>query len=253
MSSVSTIQKKAIEMVGTLGRAALATLYPNDFEIYLCSLELTDSQGRTIDFFTFPIMPDSIRKSELKRSTVRNTAGGITTLTSPIYSPSEINIRGNFGKNFKILLSENESVSGVAFSIRNGMYDLYQIGSKNSSNLKTPDFDISVKTGFGASRILKAIISKSNGVDNDGKPFRLYFYNMAFGENYLVTIPPSGAEFSMNIQKNMIWEYNINMTVIAPLEAVKNSPGSSSMVKKLASSTIQKSVNDLASYVAGIL
>lgn len=87
--------------------------------------------------------------------------------------------------------------------------------------MKTPDFDISVKTGFGASRILKAIISKSNGVDNDGKPFRLYFYNMAFGENYLVTIPPSGAEFSMNLQKNMIWEYNINMTVIAPLEAVK--------------------------------
>ena len=35
MSSVSTIQKKAIEMVGTLGRAALATLYPNDFEIYI--------------------------------------------------------------------------------------------------------------------------------------------------------------------------------------------------------------------------
>lgn len=252
MSSVQAIQQQALNMLGNVGRSALATMFPNDFEVYLCSLELTDSQGKTIDFFTFPIMPDSIQKTELKRTTVRNTAGGITTLSSPIYAPSEISIRGNFGRCFKILLSDKESISGVAFSVSNGVYDLYQLGSK-SSGMKMPDFNISVKTGYGATRILKAIISKSNGVDNEGKPFRLYFYNMAFGENYLVTIPPSGSTFSMNLQKNMIWEYNINMTVVAPLEAVKNSPSESSMVKKVASSTIQKSVNDLATYVAGIL
>ena len=252
MGAANTIQKKALELLSSVGRATLATMYSNDFEVYLCSFELTDSDGNTIDFFTFPVMPDSIRKSETKRNTVRNTAGGITQLSSPIYSTSEISIKGNFGRCFKILLGGGESLNGVAFSMKNGKYDLYQLNN-NINSLTVPAFDVSVKNGFGAIRILRAIISKSNGLDKNKKPFRLYFYNLAFGESYLVSIPPNGVDFSMSMQKNMIWEYNINMTVLAPLEVVKNAPSKTSLVKKLTSAVIQKSVNDLAKSVAGIL
>lgn len=253
MSLVSEIQKKALGIVETAGKAALSTMFPNDFEVYLCSLELTTSKGKTIDFLTFPIMPESIQKVETKRTTVKNTAGGITVLTSPIYTPSEINIKGNFGRSFKILVSENESVEGMAYSTKAGKYSLYQIGSRKVPTISAPAFDISIKNGFGASKILEAIVSKSNGVDKEGKPFRLYFYNMALGENYLVVIPPGGITFSQNIGKNMIWEYNINMTVIAPLESVKDQPSITSLIKRLGAVTIQKSVNDLASTIAGIL
>lgn len=253
MSSVKAIQKKSLDLVNTVGKAALSTMFPNDFEVYLCSLELTTSKGKTIDFLSFPIMPESIQKIETKRTSVRNTAGGITVLSSPIYAPSEINIKGNFGRTFKILVSENESAEGIAYSTKSGKYSLYQIGSKKVPSLMTPAFDAGIKSGYGASKILEAIVSKSNGVDIDGKPFRLYFYNMALGESYLVVIPPNGISFSQNVGKNMIWEYNINMTVIAPLEAVKDQAGPTSLIKKLGSAAIQKSVNDLATTVAGIL
>lgn len=61
---------------------------------------------------------------------------------------------------------------------------------------------------------------KSNGVDKDGLPFRLYFYNMALGESYLVVVPPTGLVLNQSLQRNMIWEYSLTMTAIAPLEAV---------------------------------
>lgn len=253
MSGIDVVKKKALDLIGDVGKAALATLFPNDFEIYLCSIELVTSKGKTIDFFTFPVMPDSIQKVETKRNSVKMTAGGITTLSSPIYAPSEINIKGNFGRTFKILISENESVDGAAYSIKAGKYSLYQIGSRKVPTISAPAFDINIKNGFGAAKILQAIVSKSNGVDKDGKPFRLYFYNMALGENYMVVIPPNGISFSQNVNKNMIWEYNINMTVIAPLEAVKDQGSITSLVKRLAAAEIQKSINELATTVAGIL
>lgn len=249
MSVQSAIQTVS-GLISTVGRAAISTLYPNDFELYMCSLELADSQGNTIDMFTFPIMPENISKSEPKRTSIINTAGGITVLTSPVFCPKEINIRGNFGRQFKILISTTDSASltGAAFSISAGKRALYQIQGKDTSAIKAPDFDVSIKTGYGCIKILQSIIDKSNGVDENGYPMRLYFYNMALGESYLVTIPPSGISFSQNLGKNMIWEYNLNMTVIAPLEAVLGSSKvTSSITSMCAAATIQKGVNDLAS------
>lgn len=50
-------------------------------------------------------------------------------------------------------------------------------------------------------KILQAMASKSVGLDDKGKPLRLYFYNMALGESYLVAIPPSGVQFSQDLSK----------------------------------------------------
>lgn len=254
MSATSQIVQRSIGLIRSIGKSALSALYPNDFEVYICSLELVNSKGDTIDFFTFPISPESISKTEPKKTQIRQTAGGTTVLTSTVYVPEEINIRGNFGRNFKILLSLGTSLSGAAFSLSAGKYALSQIMGKNTSALKTPPFDLGIKSGFGCIRMLKGIISKSNGVDENGLPFNLYFYNLAFGESYLVTIPPSGITFSQNMAKNMIWEYNLNMTAIAPLEAVIGTTAAKSSIRKLlAADAIQKGISAVADTVSNII
>ncbi len=61
----------------------------------------------------------------------------------------------------------------------------------------------------------------------------LYFYNMALGESYLVTIPPSGFSCSQNKEKNMIWEYSFTLTTLAPLTSLKNKSKKSALSKTL--------------------
>ena len=252
----NAVIRKATEMLGTIGRSGLAAAFPNDFEVYLCALELTDSENNTIDFFTFPINPSSIQKVEAKRETARNTAGGVTILSSPTFVPQEINIRGDFGRTFKILLSVSggsSSILGSAFSLAAGKYSLTDITGKGTSGLKAPSFDPGVKTGFGCTKMMQAIISKSNGVDKQGLPFKLFFYNMALGESYLVIVPPSGLALNQNMQKNMILEYNLNMTAISPMASVKSGGAKTSLIKTLTAGAVQKGVNDLAAIVAGML
>lgn len=251
----NTATSKALNMIQNLGRSLLATQYPDDFEYYMCSLELVNSSGNTIDFFTFPVMPDNINKNEPKRNSVKNTLGGLVVLTSPTAVAQTISIQGNFGRMFKILLNGNApALQGIAFSISAGKRKLFQIQGKNTSSLKGVSFDVGVKTGYGCIKILQSIIDKSNGLDENGKPFRLYFYNMALGESYLVTVPPGGVSFNQSLQKNMIWEYNLNLTIIAPLEAVVGSTKlKTTLTKSCSLDAIQKSVNSLATDIASNL
>ena len=256
-STVGTaVLNRLTSMAGSLGRNALATAFPRDFEAYLCSLELTDSDGNSIDNFIFPIQPSNMTKTEAKREVVRNTAGGVTVLNSPTFVPQQISIRGDFGRNLKMLITQSVggSLQGAAFSISAGAYSLTDVTGKSITSIKAGDFEVGIKTGYGCIKILQSIISKSNGLDMKGLPFRLYFYNMALGESYLVVIPPSGISFSQNMSRNMIWEYTLNMTAIAPLEAVIGTAKvKSSTVTLCAISTIQKGVTDLATTVAGAL
>lgn len=249
MAAGNSIQEKAIGMIQTVGKATLSAMFPDDFEFYMCALELTTAEGDTIDYFTFPITPSSITKTDNKRTSIQNTAGGIVALTSPTFVPQDISIRGTFGRIFKILINNTSSGAGTAFSLSNGIKSLQQL-TKKAVSMKTPAFDASVKTGYGALKILQSIVAKSNGVDNNGKPFRLFFYNLALGESYLVVVPPNGITFSQGEQRNMIWDYNLNMIAVAPLDAVKNASSGTSLVKIMATAVIQKSVNDLANFVS---
>lgn len=249
--SISTITKRALGLAADAGKATLSALYPNDFEVYLCSLELTDSVGNTIDMITFPVMPDSISKTEMKRTNIKQTAAGITALTSSAYTQSEINLSGNFGKSFKISITNpTQSKAGVAWGTISGKYDSSQIGKRSLPTLLTPAFDLTIKTGYGAIRLLRAILDKSNGVDDQGKPFKLLFYNLAFGESHLVLVPPAGVTFYQDMGYNMVWSYDITLIAVAPLEAVKNDVTGSSLVQTLATALVQKTVNDVARSVS---
>ena len=243
------------QLINTVGRAGLNALFPFDIEVYIAALELTDGAGDTIDYLAFPIMPDQITKTEPTRTTIKKTSSGITVLTSNSYVPQEIQIKGSFGRSFKILISPKEpGVNGVAFSTNRGVYDLTQANTRGRTvTFRPPFFNIGVKTGYGATRILQAIVNKSNGVDLNGQPFRLYFYNLALGESYLVTVPPSGLTLQQTLDKNMIWQYTLNLTTLAPLNALANQSGASSLGRVLATGIVQQGINTVANSLTGII
>lgn len=255
MSAVSSYINNMLSMAKSIGMEALSNQYPNDFEWYMVALELTDSDDHTIDYLTFPIMPNSIQKTEPTRTNIKKSFSGVTVLTNQSFAPQEINIKGSFGRQFKILIDKtiDSSVNGCAeFSTKNGKFDLYSItNSKSIKSLDKAGLSGSVKTGYGVLKILKAMASKSVGLDKKGLPFRLYFYNMAFGESFLVVIPPSGVQYSQDMSQNMIWNYNLTMMAVAPLEAVQNR--GNSLGQKLIRSAIQSGVNSLASELTDAL
>jgi hypothetical protein len=253
---LAIINRNRLALVKGIGQATVHQLYPMDFEYYMLALELVDGGGDTIDYFAFPVLPSSITKTENKRINIKKSYKSTLILTSTAYTPQDISIRGNFGRGFKILLGGKEILKGVAFSTKSGVFELTQLSNRS---LLTPvnQFSQFVKTGYGALKILQSIIHKSDGSDNKG-PFRLYLYNFALGESYLVVAPSKALTLEQNDSNmNMIWNYTLNLTTIAPLELVKNAVTITSNMKILEINALQNTVNgtgrDIASYVSRIL
>lgn len=235
MADLNSIYQRYNSLTKDIGKSGLNALYPNDFEYYLCAFELV-SETKTVDYFVFPIQPSSIVKNEPVRTNIKSSMSGITVLKNKSFIPKDIVLKGNFGKKFKIM-----SMQGAAFTSN--------FSSVSSSNLgiKTPSFSVGIKTGYGVVKLLQSILSKSNKLNENGKPYQLYFYNMAFGESYLVTLPPSGYSFSQSEDKNMIWDYVINLKVLSPLSEIATIKNSAARgAKILSKNVIQNTLNIVA-------
>lgn len=215
---------------------ALSSLYPSEFEYYLCAFELV-SGDKTVEYFIFPIQPSAISITDTRRTNIKRSMSGITVLKNSSFNPKDISLKGSFGKRFKILMKE-----GVAFG--GGELSVDVKGLKTS--IKMPQFSADIKTGYGACKLLQKIISASNEVSASGEPNKLYFYNMAFGESYLVEINPQGISFSQSEETNMIWDYSISMSVVAMLEDVLATSDFKSSQKLLNTSNIQNISNTVA-------
>lgn len=255
-STVDSLVQGVKSMAASEAQAMLNTTLPHDFEYYMVALELVDGSGNTIDYFAFPIMPSSIQKTEPKRTNIKQTGSGVTVVTNTAFTPQQIVLKGNFGKYFKILLSPKVPEGlAVAYSIQNGKYDLYQSNANWKGLGGIASGVVNVKNGFGALNILRAIISKSNGLDSEGRPFRLYFYNMAMSESYLVTVPANGLVVDSNVHgNNFLWNYNLTLTVLAPLDLVLGSKGLKSSLTKLASAnSVQKGINAMTSSLRNLI
>lgn len=239
--------ESALRYISGMGLSMANAALPYDIEYYMVALELTDGGGNTIDYFSFPIMPSSITKTEPKRTNIKQAGSGITVISNTAFVPQIITLQGNFGKYFRFLLSTREPAPVAAsFSVSNGVYNLYE-SSADSLIGSSGGLTFGLKNGFGSLNILRAIISKSNGVDNQGRPFRLYFYNMALSESFLVVVPPEGLRISQNLQNNGIWEYSLTLQAIAPLSLVSGAGENLSSCKRLLSpANIQKGVSDVA-------
>ena len=231
-------------LIASLGRAALHSLFPNDFEYYICSLELVNSAGKTVDFFAFPVMPKQMTQQENKIVNIRKTAGGITTLNTTTFEPIDIILNGNFGRRLRILIGgKEEDFAGIRFSTKSGSYTRQSIAG-GLTQIKNAVFNSRIKTGYGCIKILQSIFQKANAVDDTGNPFKLYFYNPALGDNFLVK--PINLQLSQNEQENMIWNYNLQLKAIAPLDGVSNLRNDGSLSKTLQASLLGKAANNLA-------
>lgn len=252
MADTSIFNEYLRGQVASIGKAALSGLFPRDFEYYLVALELTTFDGDTIDFFSFPILPSQLTKSENTKTSIYPTLGGITIINSSTITPQDLTLSGDFGRSFKLMVGNYGapfvSFKGVKFSNTNGVY--YSDDVNATFSRKVPDFNFTVKSGYGCIKILQSMIARANGHD-DGKPFRLYFYNLALGESYLVVPTKNPLVLSQNEAKNTIWSYTLNLQIIAPLDRIDfgGSKSPRSLTNLLTQAAIQNAVNKAAKTV----
>ena len=238
MSVESTIDRFKNSQV-SLGKRAFNALYPNDVELYVFALEVVNSNNETEDYFVFPINPSSLNEQNSPIQTIKKTAGGITVLSTTTFTPSDISIQGNFGRNFKFLLGkEFISFSALNFTTKPNI-------------TFSQEFDAKVKSGYGCIKLLEGIIKKSNTLDGNNKPYALFFYNLALGNSYL--IKAINFSFYQNQETNLIWNYNFTIKSLLPIEDVIDKTQKSLTQTLSANAAIQDLVNNVSSHIDRII
>lgn len=242
MAVDSEVTKRFREALASTGRPIMGALFPDDFEVYMMTLELVDSMQNIVDYLSFPVLPDDITKPSPKNTNVKKTAGGVISLTTNTYIPEDITINGNFGRAFKVLVGR-EVISFKAFgaSVKKMI---------KGGKLENP-FDAKVKTGFGCTKILQGIIDKSVLLDEHNKPYKLFFHNPTLGESHLVESPL----FTLRMDKNTtnrMWGYSLTFKTLAPAGAI-GTVGQSSLLNTLALGALQKGINILGQGVGDIV
>lgn len=225
----NAVEDFLIKKTKALGYNAAATLlsslYPRDFEAYMIAFELCDSQGNSIDYMTFPIMPDDLSSDENMPVKVQSTFGGVSTVSANIYNPKNISLTGSFGRNFKVISRSANALGILTDIIRIGKSGQFNrtYGVKNIIPYLEPELSPIYKTGYGCCKVLQSLINRAYDVDKNGQTNKLYFYNMALGESYLVK--PINFRLSQSMQNNAIWNYSLQLQSICPtyLEKSRNS------------------------------
>ena len=251
------IVNELTQLYSSIGRAAVSNLFPNDFEYYAVALELTDFDGFMVDYFLFPVMPKGISKTETSRANIKKTYNSTTVLNSKTFSPCDISIKGTFGRAFKIVIDADTMglFRGFKYSRKSGVWFTPDLDQSSLQAKAAASFNPIVKTGFGCLQILRSIISKASGTDDKGRPFKLFLYLPALSEAYLVAPTPNPLTLTMDEgSTNMIWQYQLNLTAIAPLSGnLSQGKIGSSCVNVLALASIQKATTAFVSTLSHLL
>jgi hypothetical protein len=241
-NTVNAVVENVRGASATIGRAALHSLAPDNFEYYMCSLELLDSSGNTKGFMTFVIMPNNIMETKTQIVSITKTNRGISTLFNSTFVPRDISIQGTFGRKLRLLagMKETENISKVPFFG----------GNAGFSFLKN---DVLIKTGYGLTKMLKSMIDKSYELDANKNPCILIFNNYALNTHYVVEVMQSA--FSQSVENNMLWYYNLEMKAVAPASAVKrqNQNSDKTFFGAVASNAIAKGIGGLLNDVSRTL
>jgi len=230
----SPLKRRLRGLLTSVGRGVVHSLFPNDFEAYFISFELVDSKGNTEAFITFPVQPDSISEVSTRVTNVKKTAGGVVTVGTETFVPIDLEIKGTFGRNFKFTIGNKFVQAGLLRFIKSGF---------NTAELGRPSFSNQVKTGYGMIKAVEDMLDAADILDADGKPKKLYFYNTILGNNYIVK--PKNFVHSQNIQSNMIPQYTIQLTAVAPVDLTVGQE-----IKKLGKSMALSVLNKEADSVA---
>lgn len=206
VNSIKTGGIKAVMgFVNKMGRAALHTMAPDDFEYYLCSLELLDSEGATIGFIAFPVMPNNIVETKTEMVTITKTNSGIVSMFNPTFVPRDISIQGTFGRKLRVMANfkEVEDTEKTANWFKNMTAPIAKMSGSTSL----------IKTGYGVLKAMKRMVDMLYRLDENGKPHIMIFRNYALNTKYVVEIQQSS--FSQSVGENMLWYYSLEMKAIA--------------------------------------
>lgn len=213
--SIENVVRKRTELVERVGKTALNVKYPDEFELYVIALELVDSKSNTLEYFIFPVMPNSIDESQPYINNIRKTQSGVSVMSSNNFNTVDINISGSFGRKFRVLLGADYKEFISSFKSESGKVtkSSFKKGIKDS-------FDKRIKTGYGCYKVLEDIIKQSGQLDLYGGVKTLIFHNLALGNSYIVkplTLRPSQSQ-----ESNMIWNYTLNMKGIGNLKSLSS-------------------------------
>ncbi len=231
--------------LASIGRTALSALYPNDINLALIALELVDSNGSTVDYFTWPIMPSEIREVHQEITNIKKTIGGVYVLKNTTFAPRQISLSGTFGRRFKLLINNKQlELAGFRFSLSGGKVN---ISPPNFLEQRIPEFSSIAKNGYGCIKIIEAMKEKSKKLDENGKPYSLYFYNPLLGNNYQIEIINFSHMQDEN-EHNMLPAYSLQCVAVAPLEGVLSRLSNiNSALKNITFAGLQKSANAIVS------
>jgi len=230
---VSESKIKFDGIIDSLGKAAVNALFPNDFEYYMCAFELVDSDDNSLEYLVLPVMPSMISKSEPSVVSIKKTLAGISIITTSSFIPQDITIKGNFGRKFRILYTHKKGMISRILKVK----------TLKEFDMAVREFDQSIKTGFGSTKLLQRILNNANKVDSNNKPLRLYFYNLALSESYWVKKIVFNLSQTRE-QNNMNWEYQIQLKILANLNSLQGVKKQKRGVN-LTNDVLQKATNAL--------
>lgn len=189
-----------------IGKAALNIKYPDEFELYLIALELVSpKEKKTLQYFVFPVMPNSLSETERFGTNIIKTAGGIVAISNTTFIPINISLSGSFGRKLKYLVGAEYVNLVQGFSLKK-LANTKQL-------IKKAVFDTNIKTGYGCCKVLQNILRESKLIDEDG-PRILYYHNLTFNSKFIVKADEIA--FSQEVgSSNMIWNYRLSLTAIA--------------------------------------
>lgn len=233
-TSLNTVVESAREVLAKIGRSGMHALAPDEFEYYLCSLELLDSKGGTVAYMNFPVMPNSISEVESKILSISKTNAGVTTMFNSTFVPKEISLQGTFGRKLRLIdgIKDVPSQGGKLLNMLNGNLGF---------SLFPGDGEMKIKTGFGMINLLRRIVAKTTETDDSGMPYVLVFNNYALNSHYVVEVIQSS--YSQNVENNLLWFYALELKAVAPSSAVKKQ-SVKKFVTEVASASIVQGIQD---------
>ena len=246
-STVESIRKVYQNLRGRYGQLGLQAVFPNEFEAYMIALELVNSDGEVVDYFTFPINPSQLAEVSKRITSIRKTLGGVSIHSTEKFIPTEISMQGTFGRKLKFLVGDDLiNFAGLSFGF--GGNGRFKFGfNKNASSR---ELTRQIKTGYGCFKVLEAICNRSDMLDDKGKPYELYLYNLALGNSYLVKVLDLTA--SQSESTNQLWNYNLVLKSIAPLQQVRKN-AAIKLMRAAAGGFLQNTANAQMPSLLGML
>lgn len=231
MSSADSIRENALNAIMTVGRAALHATAPDNYEYYMCSLELIDYMKEQVGFISFVVMPNNISESTTPIQTQTKTKNGMVTLFNDSFAPVTISVQGTFGRKFRIIANMTDpSERGKNFF--------------NGNLGKITGVNTAVKSGYGLTRVLQYILKKTNELDSQGRPYILLFNNYSFNTSYVVDV--ISYSFTQSVENNMMWFYDFQLKAIAPGSAIKSKKqNNAQLLKSVASNAIAQGLTNV--------